>query len=46
MKSQQALLNQIENSWIREASMASMALGIGLTQIRRYDFTQSGFFYR
>jgi hypothetical protein len=45
MKSQQALLNQIENSWIREASMASMALGIGLTQIRRYDFTQPGFFY-
>lgn len=29
----------------REASMASMAIGVGLTHMRRYDSTQSGFFY-
>jgi hypothetical protein len=30
---------------VREASMASMAIGIGLTHIRKFDFTQPGFFY-
>lgn len=29
----------------REASMSSMAIGIGLTHIRQYSFAQSGFFY-
>ena len=30
---------------VREASMASMSIGIGLTHIRKYDFVQPGFFY-
>jgi len=30
---------------LREASMSSMEIGIGLTNIRRYDFVQVGFFY-
>jgi len=30
---------------VREASMASMAIGIGLTHIRRCDFVQPGYFY-
>ncbi|MFQ2527355.1 hypothetical protein ACK30K_07990 [Aeromonas caviae] len=29
----------------REASMSAMSIGIGLTHIRRYDFSQTGFFY-
>jgi hypothetical protein len=29
----------------REASMAAMSLGLGLTFIRRYDFVQTGYFY-
>lgn len=29
----------------REASMAAMSLGLGLTHIRRYDFVQTGYFY-
>jgi hypothetical protein len=29
----------------REASMASMSLGIGLTLLRKYDFAQPGFFF-
>ena len=29
----------------REASMASMSLGTGLTLIRKYDFTMPGYFY-
>jgi len=30
---------------IREASLSAMALGQGLTQIRKYDFSKTGFFY-
>ncbi len=30
---------------LREASMASMSIGIGLTHIRKCDFVQPGFFY-
>lgn len=30
---------------MREASMSSMAIGTGLTHIRQYDFTCTGFFY-
>ncbi len=30
---------------LREASMASMSLGIGLTLIRKYDFQETGYFY-
>ena len=30
---------------VREASMASMSIGVGLTHIRKYDFVQPGFFY-
>jgi hypothetical protein len=29
----------------REASMSSMSLGLGLTQLRKYDFVKPGFFY-
>jgi len=29
----------------REASMSSMSLGIGLTNLRRYDFVLQGYFY-
>jgi len=29
---------------VREAAMASMSIGIGLTHIRKYDFVQPGFF--
>ncbi|HBG19302.1 MAG TPA: hypothetical protein DDY32_08525 [Desulfobulbaceae bacterium] len=29
----------------REASMSAMALGHGLTQLRKYDFGQTGYFY-
>jgi hypothetical protein len=29
----------------REASMAAMSLGLGLTFIRRHDFVQTGYFY-
>ncbi|MDM8552766.1 hypothetical protein QUF72_21985, partial [Desulfobacterales bacterium HSG2] len=29
----------------REASMSSMSIGMGLTQLRRYDFAQTGYFY-
>jgi hypothetical protein len=35
----------INNALMREASMSSMAIGIGLTHIRQYDFTCTGFFY-
>lgn len=34
-----------ETLLLREASMASMAIGIGLTHIRKSDFVQPGFFY-
>lgn len=30
---------------VREASMSSMSIGVGLTHIRKYDFVQPGFFY-
>lgn len=29
----------------REASLASMSLGVGLTHVGKYDYTQTGFFY-
>ena len=34
-----------EIALLREASMSSMAIGIGLTHIRQYDFIHTGFFY-
>jgi hypothetical protein len=35
----------IEVALGREAALSSMTIGIGLTQIRRYDFTAAGMFY-
>ena len=37
--------NQQDMFLIREASMSAMALGQGLTHLRKYDFGQTGFFY-
>lgn len=39
------LNSDIDISLRREASMSSMAIGMGLTQIRKYDFKQNGYFY-
>ena len=39
------LSKELELLLKREASMASMSLGLGLTFIRRYDFVQTGYFY-
>lgn len=44
-KTERRLSKNIENALSREASMSSMAIGIGLTHIRKYDFMQMGFFY-
>ncbi len=39
-------INQtVEFSLIREGSLCSMALGLGLTYLRRYDFARKGYFY-
>ena len=35
----------IESHFIREASMSAMSIGIGLTQLRKYNFAQIGYFY-
>jgi hypothetical protein len=42
---QHAVSSDAELALLREASMASMSIGVGLTHIRRYDFTQPGYFY-
>jgi len=39
------LFSKTDIALCREASMSSMAIGVGLTHIRQYDFAQSGFFY-
>jgi hypothetical protein len=36
---------ETEILFAREASMSSMSLGLGLTQLRKYDFVKPGFFY-
>jgi hypothetical protein len=45
MTQNKLLPREIEVSLLREASMSSMAIGIGLTHIRQYHFTHTGFFY-
>jgi hypothetical protein len=44
-RTQHAISSDAELALLREASMASMSIGVGLTHVRRYDFAQSGFFY-
>lgn len=38
-------LDRKQELLLREAAMASMSIGVGLTQLRRYDFTSKGYFY-
>lgn len=38
-------IREIELLLNREATLASMSLGLGLTHLRRFDHTQPGFFY-
>ncbi len=50
-KPESATIEMITNSkdldiaLTREAAMSSMALGIGLTHIRKYNYVQQGYFY-
>lgn len=45
LRPKQMAENQQEILLLREASMAAMSIGHGLTQLRKYDFGQAGLFY-
>lgn len=45
MKIKTPISREKEILLVREAAMASMSLGVGLTHIRKYDFVQAGYFY-
>jgi hypothetical protein len=45
MNASHSIYDQDQVLLTREASMSSMAIGIGLTHIRRYHFAHPGFFY-